>query len=165
MGGKDIQENLGRWQSEIGFVPQNIYLIDDSIRANVAYGIEDGIIEDQRIWEALQMAQLDQFVKDLPHGLDPPVGEMGDKLSGGQRQRIGIARALYHNPEVLVFDEATSALDQDTEREITKSIEALAHKKTIIIVAHRLSTIENCDRVFRFERGLMVAEQVNKIHK
>ncbi|OGG96042.1 MAG: hypothetical protein A2527_12010 [Candidatus Lambdaproteobacteria bacterium RIFOXYD2_FULL_50_16] len=165
VGGKDIQENLGRWQSEIGFVPQNIYLIDDSIRANVAYGIEDGIIEDQRIWEALQMAQLDQFVKDLPHGLDTPVGEMGDKLSGGQRQRIGIARALYHNPEVLVFDEATSALDQDTEREITKSIEALAHKKTIIIVAHRLSTIENCDRVFRFERGLMVEEQVNKIHK
>ncbi|MDT8447560.1 MAG: ABC transporter ATP-binding protein [bacterium] len=151
--GVDVGQNLKAWRQMIGFVPQEIYLTDDVIARNVAYGLPDEEIDRDRVWEALEMAQLKELVTSMPEGLDSYVGERGVRLSGGQRQRIGIARALYHNPEILVFDEATSALDTETEKEITKSIEALAHKKTIIIVAHRLSTIENCDVVYRLDHG------------
>lgn len=151
--GTDIDANLNAWRRMIGFVPQDIYLTDDLIKRNVAYGLPDDQIDDAQVWRALEMAQLKEMVEALPEGLDTYVGERGTRLSGGQRQRIGIARALYHNPEVLVFDEATSALDSETEAEITKSIEALAHKKTIVIVAHRLSTIANCDLVYKLDQG------------
>lgn len=150
---KDMQTNIRGWQKMIGFVPQEIYLTDDSIKRNIAYGLNDSDINESLVWKALQLAQLDTFVKDLPEGLDAFVGERGVRVSGGQRQRIGIARALYHNPDVLIFDEATSSVDITTEKEITKSIESLGHIKTIIIVAHRLSTIENCDIIYNLDSG------------
>lgn len=150
---KDIQTNIRGWQKMIGFVPQEIYLTDDSIKRNVAYGLNDSDINDFLLWKALESAQLDTFVKNLPEGLDTFVGERGVRISGGQRQRIGIARALYHNPDVLIFDEATSSVDMTTEKEIKKSIEEMAGKKTIIIVAHRLSTIENCDIIYTLDNG------------
>lgn len=151
----DMYDNLRGWQMMIGFVPQDIYLTDDSIKRNVAYGLDDKDIDESLVWKALEMAQLDAFIKSLPDGLHTFVGERGVKVSGGQRQRIGIARALYHNPKVLIFDEATSALDLDTEKEVRQSIESLANKKTIIIVAHRLSTIEKCDIVYKLEKGII----------
>lgn len=150
---KDLQTNIRGWQKMIGFVPQEIYLTDDSIKRNIAYGLNDLDINESLVWKALKSAQLDTFVKDLPEGLNAFVGERGVRVSGGQRQRIGIARALYHNPAVLIFDEATSSVDMTTEKEITKSIESLAHKKTIVIVAHRLSTIENCDIIYNLDSG------------
>jgi len=149
----EIFENISTWQRMLGFVPQDIFLIDDSIKKNIAYGTMEKDIDESRLWNALELAQLDIFVKSLPDGLDTYAGENGMRISGGQRQRIGIARALYHNPEILIFDEATSALDNETEQEITKSIENLSHKKTIIIVAHRLSTLAKCDLVYKLDKG------------
>jgi ATP-binding cassette, subfamily B, bacterial PglK len=149
----EIFENISTWQRMLGFVPQEIFLIDDSIKKNIAYGTMEEDIDESRLWNALELAQLDIFVKSLPDGLDTYAGENGMRISGGQRQRIGIARALYHNPEILIFDEATSALDNETEQEITKSIENLSHKKTIIIVAHRLSTLAKCDLVYKLDKG------------
>lgn len=148
------QKNL--WQQKIGYIPQFIFLSDDTIRGNVAFGIENRQIEDEEVWRALDQAQLKEFVKGLPDQLETEVGERGVRLSGGQRQRIGIARALYHNPEVLFMDEATSALDNETEKEIMKAIDGLKGEKTLIIIAHRLSTIENCDIVFRINNGKLV---------
>ncbi|SVD55029.1 uncharacterized protein METZ01_LOCUS407883, partial [marine metagenome] len=136
-----ILDHIREWQKIIGFVPQDIYLTDDSIKSNIAFGINVSEIDELRVWKALELAQLDVFVKELRDGLDTFVGERGVRISGGQRQRIGIARALFHEPEILIFDEATSSLDNETEMEITKSIEKLSLQKTIIIVAHRLSTI------------------------
>jgi len=149
----DITTNLRGWQKMIGFVPQDIYLMDDTIKRNVAYGVHDSDIDESAVWKALELAQVDSFVKDLPDGLDTFVGERGVRISGGQRQRIGIARALYNNPDILIFDEATSSVDMVTEREITKSIESLARKKTVIIVTHRLSTVEKCDQVYTLDGG------------
>jgi|CXWL01.1.fsa_nt_gi ABC-type multidrug transport system fused ATPase/permease subunit len=154
--GIDIQTNLRGWQAQIGYVPQSIYLTDDTLRRNVALGLPDAQISEIEISRAIRAAQLDQFVRELPEGLETKVGERGVRLSGGQRQRIGIARALYHDPSVLVLDEATSALDTATEQAVMEGIRALKGKKTIIIVAHRLSTVEHCDRVFRFEKGCLV---------
>lgn len=160
--GKDIRENPESWGKNIGYIPQVIYLTDDSIRKNVAFGIRDNDINDELVWKALEGAQLKEFVKELPEGLDTEVGEHGDRISGGQRQRIGIARALYRNPEILVFDEATSALDNETEKEVMKAIEGLQGTKTMLMIAHRLTTIEHCDTVYKVENGKVEQVDNNK---
>lgn len=157
--GVDIKSNYRRWLKNIGYIPQMIFMLDDTIRRNVAFGIPDDRIDEDRVWEVLKEAQLDQFIKTLPEGLDTTVGERGIRLSGGQRQRISIARALYHDPEVLVLDEATSSLDNDTEKAIMDSINLLQGRKTLIIIAHRLQTIEKCDMVYRVENGGVYPER------
>ena len=154
--GRDIRDDLRGWRSQIGYVPQSIYLTDDSLRRNVAFGVPDAQIDDAAVARALAFAQLDAFVAAQPEGVHTFVGERGVRLSGGQRQRIGIARALYHDPPILVLDEATSALDVATEAEVMKAVDALQGRKTIIIVAHRLSTVEQCDRLCRLESGRVV---------
>ncbi len=154
--GRNVQSCLRGWQDQIGYVPQSIFLTDDSIRRNVAFGLPNPQIDDASVWRALQAAQLDEFVRALPQGLDTLVGERGVRLSGGQRQRIGIARALYHDPDVLVLDEATSSLDAATEREVMRAVEQLHGSKTLLIVAHRLSTVEQCDRLYSLQRGKIV---------
>lgn len=154
--GVDILGNLRGWQNQIGYVPQSIYLADDTLRRNIAYCIANPDISEEAVWNAVRAAQLEELVSQLPQGLDTLVGEQGVRLSGGQRQRIGIARALYHDPAVLVLDEATSALDSDTESEVMKSIVALRGEKTVLIIAHRPSTIEHCDLVCRLENGELI---------
>lgn len=149
----DIESAYRRWLSKVGYIPQVIFMLDDTIRRNIAFGIEDDKIDEEKLWNAIEEAQLMEFVTNLPEGLDTSVGERGVRISGGQRQRIGIARALYNNPNVLVFDEATSSLDNETEAAVIDSINYLKGKKTLIIIAHRLSTIQNCDRVYRVEDG------------
>jgi len=151
--GKNLLEIKHLWQQKIGYIPQSIYLSDDSIRGNVAFGVPPEQIDNQAVWRALEQAQLKGFVEELPGKLETYVGERGIRLSGGQRQRIGIARALYHNPEILFMDEATSALDNETEKEFLKSLENLKGEKTLIIIAHRLTTIEDCDIVFKISKG------------
>jgi len=151
--GIDIRSNLRGWQDRIGYVPQAIFLTDDSLRRNVTLGLPEKQIDEAAVWRALKSAQLDEFVKDLPQGLDTVVGERGVRLSGGQRQRIGIARALYHDPSVLVLDEATSSLDTTTESGVMEAVRNLHGQKTILIVAHRLSTVAHCDMVFCLENG------------
>lgn len=155
---KNIRINLRNWQDQIGYVPQSIYLTDDTLRRNVAFGLANEQIDDTAVRHAIQAAQLDEFVASLPDELETFVGERGIRLSGGQRQRVGIARALYHNPAVLVLDEATSALDAATETGVMQAVISLHGIKTIIIVAHRLSTVEHCDRLYRLEEGRLVAE-------
>ncbi len=144
-------DNYRKWLKNVGYIPQTVFMIDDTIRKNVAFGIPEDEIDEERVWEVLREAQLDEFVKSLPEGLETGIGERGIRLSGGQRQRISIARALYEDPKVLVLDEATSALDNDTEKAIMDSINHLHGKKTLIIIAHRLQTIEKCDAVYRIE--------------
>ena len=151
--GVEVREHYKEWLKNIGYIPQSIFMIDASIRKNVAFGYADEDIDDNKVWEALKEAQLDEFVKGLPEGLDTSIGERGIRISGGQRQRIGIARALFEDPEVLVLDEATSALDNDTEAAIMESINRLHGRKTLVIIAHRLQTIEKCDMVYRIENG------------
>jgi ATP-binding cassette, subfamily B, bacterial PglK len=155
--GKELTELLPIWQNKIGYIPQSIFLSDDTIRKNVSFGISDKDIDESAVLKAIEDAQLKEFIDTLPEGLDTVVGERGVRLSGGQRQRIGIARALYHNPEIIFLDEATSALDNETEVEIMKAIDGLKGEKTLIIIAHRLSTIENCDMVFRVDKGKLVS--------
>ena len=130
--------------------------MDESIRDNIAFGIDEDLIDDKRIWNILEEAQLREFVEGLPEGLDTTIGDRGIRLSGGQRQRIGIARALYHDPEILVFDEATSALDNDTEAAVMEAINSFHGRKTMIIIAHRLNTIEKCDMIYRVENQKLV---------
>ncbi|GGI54424.1 ABC transporter ATP-binding protein [Oxalicibacterium solurbis] len=156
--GKNIQENLRTWQSQIGYVPQSIFLTDDTLRRNVAFGLPEERIDDDAIMRAIKAAQLEEFLTGLPDGLETMVGERGIRLSGGQRQRIGIARALYHDPGILVLDEATSSLDTSTEQDVMEAVRALQGKKTTIIVAHRLSTIAHCDRLYRLQGGIIVEE-------
>jgi ABC-type multidrug transport system fused ATPase/permease subunit len=152
--GEPLQgSRIGAWQRGIGYIPQHVYLSDDSIRRNVAFGVDEHEIDDARVWRALEAAQLAEFVTTLPDRFNTSVGERGVRLSGGQRQRIGIARALYQEPQVLVLDEATSALDSTTEREIVESIERLRHTQTIIVIAHRLSTVRTCDRLVLMKAG------------
>lgn len=151
--GRDIAVDPRAWQSGIGYVPQSIYLTDDTLRRNVAFGVADDQIDEAAVQRAIRAAQLEDLVAGLPEGLDTFVGERGARLSGGQRQRIGIARALYHSPPVLVLDEATSALDTDTEAGVMAAVRALKEDKTVIIVAHRLSTVRDCDRLYRLEGG------------
>jgi ABC-type multidrug transport system fused ATPase/permease subunit len=153
---KDIQESLRNWQDQIGYVPQSIYLTDDTLRRNVAFGLPDEQIDDEAVKRAIHLAQLEDFVSSLPNGLMTMVGERGIRLSGGQRQRIGIARALYHDPAVLLLDEATSSLDTETEHGVMQAVKALKGNKTILIVAHRLSTVDHCDRLYRLEKGELV---------
>ncbi|MCE7792677.1 ABC transporter ATP-binding protein/permease [Salipaludibacillus sp. CUR1] len=156
--GKPLINQKSIWQQKIGYIPQSIFLSDDTIRGNIAFGIEEAQIDENEVWRALEQAQLKEFVKSLPEQLNTKVGERGVRLSGGQRQRIGIARALYHNPEILFMDEATSALDNETEKEIMKSINKLKGEKTLIIIAHRLSTIENCDLVYEMKIGTIISK-------
>ena len=140
----------------IGYVPQSIFLIDDTLEKNIAFGVSEHLIDHDRLAQAVQSAQLLEVVEHLPQGLQTTVGERGVLLSGGQRQRVGIARALYHEREILVFDEATAALDNETEKLVTESIKSLSGIKTMIIIAHRLSTIEHCDCVYLLEKGCLV---------
>ncbi len=151
--GADIRNDYADWLAHLSYIPQTIYMLDDTIRANVAFGCKKEDIDDGRVWKAIEEAQLKEFVESLPQGLETKIGERGVRLSGGQRQRIGIARALYPQPELVIFDEATSALDNETEAAIMESINSLHGKKTLVIIAHRLTTIEECDIVFRVENG------------
>lgn len=157
--GVEVRKHYQSWLKNIGYIPQTIFMIDSSIRKNVAFGCAEEEIDDNKVWRALEEAQLDEFVKGLPEGLDTSIGERGIRISGGQRQRIGIARALFEDPEVLVLDEATSALDNETEAAIMDSINRLHGKKTLIIIAHRLQTIEKCDMVYRVEEGKISRER------
>lgn len=157
--GVEVREHYQSWLKNIGYIPQSIFMIDSTIRKNVAFGYADEDIDDEKVWRALKEAQLDEFVRGLPEGLNTSIGERGIRISGGQRQRIGIARALFEDPEVLVLDEATSALDNETEAAIMDSINRLHGKKTLIIIAHRLQTIEKCDMVYRVENGKVERER------
>jgi ABC-type multidrug transport system fused ATPase/permease subunit len=155
----DIKTHYREWLANVGYIPQMIFLLDADIRKNVAFGVPEDEIDEEKLWYALKEAQLDEFVKALPEGVNTGIGERGIRLSGGQRQRIGIARALYNDPEVLILDEATSALDNDTEAAIMESINRLHGRKTLIIIAHRLQTIEKCDMVYRVENGKIKRER------
>lgn len=154
--GEDINRNLAGWHRTIGYVPQSIYLLDDTIEANIAFGIPEREIDREKVRKAIQKAQLESTIAELPEGLQTRVGERGIRFSGGQRQRIGIARALYAEPEVLILDEATSALDNETEAAVMESIDALHGQMTLVIIAHRLSTIQNCDVIYEIEDGTAV---------
>ena len=145
------------WQRLVGYVPQDPYLLDDTLRRNIALGVPDALIDEHRVARACSMAQLDEMVRQLPQGMDTPLGEDGVRLSGGQRQRVAIARALYGDPAVLVFDEATAALDNQTEREVTRAIASLHNTRTLIVIAHRLSTVESCDRLIFLQDGRVAA--------
>ena len=151
--GVDISTNIRSWQDLFGYVPQTIFLIDSSIRFNIAFGIDEQNIDDEKVVRALELAQLKEFVDELPAGMNELVGERGVRLSGGQRQRIGIARALYLDPPILVFDEATSALDMETEKEVMRSLDHLRTNKTILIVTHRTSALEHCDQTISVNEG------------
>jgi len=154
--GADIADVSDAWRRNLGYVPQSIFVMDDTLKRNVALGQDDGAIDDERMRLAIRLAQLDDVVAELPAGLDSILGENGIRLSGGQRQRVGIARALYNDPELLVLDEATSSLDTETEHEISKAIEFLSGKKTLIIIAHRLSTVRSCKRILFMKEGKLV---------
>lgn len=154
--GRNIFDNYEAWLAQIGYIPQSIYLVDESIRDNIAFGIDADKIDDKRIWEVLEEAQLKEFVEELPEGLETKIGDRGVRISGGQRQRLGIARALYHDPEILVFDEATSALDNDTEKAVMDAVNSFHGKKTMVIIAHRLNTIAKCDVIYKVENEKMI---------
>lgn len=154
--GVSIDTHLNQWYKKIGYIPQTIYLTEDTIRNNIAFGLSENEIDEAKVERALRDAQLKDFVSSLPEGLETNIGERGIRLSGGQRQRIGIARALYNNPEILILDEATSALDTETENAVMESINALAGSKTMIVIAHRLTTIRNCDKIYRVEDGNVI---------
>jgi ABC-type multidrug transport system fused ATPase/permease subunit len=151
--GVDIFDSLAEWHKKIGYIPQFIYLLNDTVRNNIAFGLEDSEIDPEKLQRAVQTSQLDEFICSLPEGLETIVGERGIRLSGGQRQRIGIARALYNNPEILIMDEATSSLDNTTENLLVKALEELKGDRTIIIIAHRLSTVKNCDQLYFMKDG------------
>lgn len=156
--GKDIREDYGGWLAHLSYIPQTIYMLDDTIRANIAFGQQKDQIDDRKVWEAVKEAQLKTFVDSLPDGIDTKIGERGVRLSGGQRQRIGIARALYTDPELVIFDEATSALDNETEAAIMESVNRLHGRKTLVIIAHRLTTIQECDYIYRVENGKIIRQ-------
>lgn len=156
MDEKDIEELGEDWSRVVGYVPQSMYLIDDTVKNNVAFGEAEQEIDEARVWEVLRIAQLDTYIKGLKNGIDTRVGEMGVNFSGGQRQRMAIARALYRNPDILILDEATAALDNETEAEVMRAIEALQGYKTLIIVAHRLTTIKKCDIIYEVKDGTVI---------
>jgi len=153
--GISIWENVNSWQSSIGYVPQDIFLTDDSLRNNIALGVDDSVIDDDLLERVIKQASLSKFVEDQPDGIYVNVGERGAKISGGQKQRIAIARALYHDPQILILDEATSALDEKTEESIIQTVNELHGRLTVILVTHRLSTIKYCDRVYTIKQGLV----------
>lgn len=154
-----------KWSRLIGYVPQVVFLVDDTIRNNIAFGLRQEEINDEMVWSALEQAQLKEFVQGLPNELNTIVGERGVKFSGGQRQRIAIARALYYNPDILVLDEATSALDNETESAVMESIEALQGHKTLIIVAHRLTTIRKCNKIYEITDGHAILREKEEVLK
>ncbi len=156
---QSIHDVYGNWLATIGYIPQSIFMLDADVRSNVAFGEKPDEIDDECVWKALRAAQMEDFVRKLPEGLDTGIGERGVRLSGGQRQRIGIARALYREPHLLIFDEATSALDNDTEAAIMEAINTLKGEKTMLIIAHRLTTIESCDKIYRVKDGKIVRER------
>ena len=158
VNGRSIATDRRYWQDRIGYVPQHVYLMDTTVRRNVAFGLPEKLINDGEVEKALRSANLWEFAQGLPSGLDTMVGERGVRLSGGQRQRLGIARALYGNPEVIVLDEATSALDTETEKEIVDSFNEIARDHTLIVVAHRTSTLAHCSRLIRLDKGRIVQE-------
>ena len=146
-------EGIRRWRDNVGYVPQAIYLLDDTIRRNIALGIEDENIDEEQLDRAIEMAQLQDYVARLPDGLETRIGEGGVRISGGERQRIGIARALYGDPAVIILDEATSALDNITERAVMRAVETIRETRTVIMIAHRLSTVKDCDRLYYLKNG------------
>lgn len=158
--GVNVLEHYGQWLANIGYISQTINMVDDTIRANIAFGVDVDDIDDARVWQVLEEAQLADFVRNLPNGINTVIGERGVRISGGQRQRVGIARALYHDPEILILDEATSALDNDTEAAIMEAIENFHGRKTMLIIAHRLKTIENCDIIYKVENGKIMETQL-----
>lgn len=158
LDGVSIEENISAWQRNIGYIPQMIYLADETLRSNIAFGLPEAEIDESKVMKAIKLAQLETMLSRLPNGLDTILGEHGTRLSGGQRQRVGIARALYHDPKVLVMDEATSALDNITEKQITNAIESLKGERTLIMIAHRLTTVKNCDKLYFMEEGKIVQE-------
>ena len=155
----NIKDEYRSWLKNVGYIPQLIFMLDDTILKNVAFGVPEDEIDMDRVWEVLKEAQMDEFVRGLPEGLNTGIGERGIRISGGQRQRLGIARALYYDPEVLILDEATSALDNDTEAAIMDAINSLQGRKTLVIIAHRLQTIEKCDMIYRIEGGKATLEK------
>jgi len=157
--GKSVHHNHGEWSKLVGYIPQQIYLLDESIRENIAFGIDRNEIDESKIWKALEQAQLAEYVRSLPDGLDTIVGDRGVRLSGGQRQRVGIARAMYEDPPILVLDEATSSLDNETEKAVMDAVMGFQGNKTMLIVAHRLSTIDHCDIVYRVEERKIIREK------
>ncbi|MDA7579140.1 ABC transporter ATP-binding protein/permease [Alphaproteobacteria bacterium] len=158
--GRNIQDDILGWRSQIGYVPQVVFLTDGTLKSNVAFGMKVDDIDEEAVRLAIKSAQLEQFIEELPNGMETVIGERGVRLSGGQRQRVGIARALYHNPAVLVLDEATSSLDVKTESGFIETISNLHGKRTLIIIAHRLSTIKHCDLVYRLENGKLVHNKI-----
>ncbi|MEO1802988.1 MAG: ABC transporter ATP-binding protein [Cyanobacteria bacterium J06629_2] len=154
--GVSVLDDFRSWQQLIGYIPQSIFLIDSSIEENIAFGVPKAMIDRQRLEKSIRAAQLEELIERLPKGLETAVGERGVLLSGGQRQRIGIARALYHEREVLVLDEATAALDNETEKRVTEAITSLSGTKTMILIAHRLTTLKHCDRIYLMEKGRIV---------
>lgn len=161
--GVSIYTNMDSWGKIIGYVPQSVYLIDESIKKNIAYGVKDEEIDDARVWRAIEQAQLCETIKELPDGVDTKLGDRGIRFSGGQKQRVAIARALYNDPEILVLDEATAALDNDTESAVMDAIDALHGNKTLIIIAHRLTTIRNCDVIYEIQNGVAVERQKDSV--
>lgn len=160
LDGKDIRTNMRGWHKKIGYIPQAIFLSDDTLKNNIAFGVRPGDVDNERVWRAIEEAQLKDFVDSLEDGIETVVGERGTRLSGGQRQRIGIARALYNNPDFLVLDEATSALDNETEKAVMEAIDSLNGSKTLLIIAHRLTTIKNCDYIYEIkEQGIHLLSQ------
>ena len=160
--GIDIQENLDQWLKKIGYVPQNIYLTDDTLANNIAFGLNQNEIDENRLKDVINITNLNKFVDTLPEKLDTKVGEKGVNLSAGQRQRIGIARALYHQPEIIVFDEATSNLDLENESEIMNLVSSFKGKKTLLVISHRLSALKNCDKIYQVDEGKVVSAKKNK---
>ena len=154
--GKDIHSNLNGWQQNIGYVPQQIVLNDDTIKNNIAFGIEPNLIDEKAIYSCIKQAKLEDFIKGLPEGINTLVGERGARLSGGQLQRIGIARSLYHNPSLIIFDEATSSLDISTESSIMDTVGSFKNLKTIIIISHRLNSLSFCDKLYKIEKGRII---------
>jgi ABC-type multidrug transport system fused ATPase/permease subunit len=156
-GTKITEDNVKNWQANLGYVPQEIFLCDDTIKKNIAFGYDDEEIDMERVKRVSRMANINELIeKELPDGYDTVIGERGVRLSGGQRQRIGIARALYHDPSVLIFDEATSSLDNVTERGVLKAIESVSKLKTMIVIAHRLTTVKNCDKIYLIDKGRVI---------
>lgn len=161
--GFDIEKNMDKWHKCIGYIPQTIYLMDDTIKANILFGIPDEDADEKLLERSIREAQLEDFIASLKNGVNTTIGDRGVKLSGGQRQRIGIARALYRNPQVLVLDEATSALDNETEKEVMQAIDNLHGTRTLIIIAHRLSTIKKCDQIYEVANGKLVLRDKNEV--
>tara|TARA_B100000767_G_C19685407_1_gene501527 strand:- start:370 stop:1236 length:867 start_codon:yes stop_codon:yes gene_type:complete len=158
LNGKDLNKSFNEWRSHVAYIPQNIFIIDDTVCRNIALGVTDELVDPIRLNNSINQSKLRELVNQMPDGIDTLLGEAGIQLSGGQRQRIALARAFYHNREVLVMDEATSALDNETEAEIVNEIKNLKGNKTLIVIAHRLSTVKHCDYIYRIEKGKIVEQ-------